>query len=136
ADAENKTSHDMGTTLHATNSSEFQVSEFILLGFPGIHEWQHWFSLPMALLYLVALGANLLILITIYHEPSLHQPMYQFLGILAAVDIGLASTSMPKILAILWFDAKAISLPDFLDEAQYKDSQGPINPKERNNTES
>lgn len=102
----------MGTTLHATNSSEFQVSEFILLGFPGIHEWQHWFSLPMALLYLVALGANILILITIYQEPSLHQPMYQFLGILAAVDIGLATTSMPKILAILWFDAKAISLPE------------------------
>ncbi|ERE78757.1 olfactory receptor 688 [Cricetulus griseus] len=102
----------MGTTLHATNSSESQVSEFILLGFPGIHEWQHWFSLPMALLYLVALSANLLILITIYREPGLHQPMYQFLGILAAVDIGLATTSMPKILAILWFDAKAISLPE------------------------
>ncbi|KAH0515594.1 Olfactory receptor 688 [Microtus ochrogaster] len=112
ADAENKTYHDMDTTLHASNSSEFQVSEFIPLGFPGIHEWQHWFSLPMALLYLIALGANLLILITIYHEPSLHQPMYQFLGILAAVDIGLATTSMPKILAILWFDAKAISLPE------------------------
>ncbi|KAL6073398.1 hypothetical protein STEG23_013729 [Scotinomys teguina] len=66
----------------------------------------------MALLYLVALGANFLILITIYHEPSLHQPMYQFLGVLAAVDIGLATTSMPKILAILWFNAKAISLPE------------------------
>ena len=38
--------------------------------------------------------------------------MYQFLGILAAVDIGLATTSMPKILAILWFDAKTISLPE------------------------
>ncbi|XP_005087517.1 olfactory receptor 688 [Mesocricetus auratus] len=102
----------MGTTLQATNSSESQVSEFILLGFPGIHEWQHWFSLPMALLYLVALSANLLILITIYREPGLHQPMYQFLGILATIDIGLATTSMPKILAILWFDAKAISLPE------------------------
>ncbi|XP_051005556.1 olfactory receptor 688 [Acomys russatus] len=101
----------MGTALRTINSSEFQVSEFILLGFPGIHEFQHWFSLPMALLYIVALGANLLVLITIYREPNLHQPMYQFLGILAAVDIGLATTSVPKIVAILWFDAKAISLP-------------------------
>ena len=66
----------------------------------------------MALLYIVALGANLLILITIYLEPNLHQSMYQFLGILAVVDIGLATTSMPKILAILWFDAKTISLPE------------------------
>ncbi|XP_052031845.1 olfactory receptor 688-like [Apodemus sylvaticus] len=102
----------MLTALHETNSSEFQVSEFILLGFPGIHQFQIWLSLPMVLLYIVALGANLLILITIYCEPNLHQPMYQFLGILAAVDIGLATTSMPKILAILWFDAKTISLSE------------------------
>ncbi|NP_001001033.1 olfactory receptor Olr198 [Rattus norvegicus] len=102
----------MGTALHETNNSEVHVTEFFLLGFPGIHDFQHWISLPMALLYFVALGANILILITIYCEPNLHQPMYQFLGILAAVDIGLATTSTPKILAILWFDAKTISLPE------------------------
>ncbi|XP_058543998.1 olfactory receptor 56B34-like [Neofelis nebulosa] len=100
----------MDTTLSITNSSRLQVSEFILVGLPGIHEWQHWLSLPLALLYILALIANILILITIQHEPSLHQPMYQLLGILAIVDIGLATTIMPKILAILWFDAKAISL--------------------------
>ncbi|XP_062952040.1 olfactory receptor 56B34-like [Cynocephalus volans] len=94
-----------------TNSSWFQVSEFILMGFPGIHEWQHWLSLPLALFYLLALGANLLVLIIIHHESTLQQPMYQFLGVLAIVDIGLATTIMPKILAILWLDAKAISLP-------------------------
>nr|XP_021520147.1 olfactory receptor 688 [Meriones unguiculatus] len=101
----------MSTDLCAANSSEFQVSEFVLLGFPGIHEFQHWLSLPLTLLYMVALGANLLVFITIYREPSLHQPMYKFLGMLASVDIGLATTSIPKILAILWFDDKAISLP-------------------------
>ncbi|KAK2100820.1 hypothetical protein P7K49_022168 [Saguinus oedipus] len=112
ADAENKTSHDMDIGVSITNSSGFQVSEFILMGFPGIHDWQHWLSLPLALLYLLALGANLSIIITIHHEPMLHEPMYHLLGILAVVDIGLATTIMPKILAILWFDAKAISLPE------------------------
>ncbi|XP_057605340.1 olfactory receptor 688-like [Hippopotamus amphibius kiboko] len=102
----------MDTTLSVSNSSRFQVSEFILLGLPGIQEWQHWLSLPLALLYLLALGANLLILITIQREPTLHQPMYLLLGILAAVDIGLATTIMPKILAIFWFNAKTISLPE------------------------
>nr|XP_002708798.2 olfactory receptor 688 [Oryctolagus cuniculus] len=102
----------MDISLNTTNSSGFQVSEFILMGLPGIHEWQHWLSLPLALLYFFALSANLLVLITVYHEPTLHQPMYQFLGILAVVDIGLATTSMPKILAIFWFDAKTISLPE------------------------
>nr|XP_026237569.1 putative olfactory receptor 56B2 [Urocitellus parryii] len=95
-----------------SNSSQFQVSEFILMGFPGIHSWQHWLSLPLALLYLLGLGANILILTTIYEEANLHQPMYHFLGILAVVDMGLATTIMPKILAILWFSAKAISLPE------------------------
>ncbi|XP_035121494.1 olfactory receptor 56B34-like [Callithrix jacchus] len=102
----------MDIGLSITNSSGFQVSEFILMGFPGIHEWQHWLSLPLALLYLLALGANLFIIITIQHEPMLHEPMYHLLGILAVVDIGLATTIMPKILAIFWFDAKPISLPE------------------------
>ncbi|XP_006770149.1 PREDICTED: putative olfactory receptor 56B2 [Myotis davidii] len=98
--------------LKASNISNIQVSEFILMGFPGIHSWQHWFSLPLALLYLLALSANILILIVIYQEPTLHQPMYYFLGILAVVDMGFATTIMPKILANLWFNAKAISLPE------------------------
>ncbi|ELV13842.1 olfactory receptor 688 [Tupaia chinensis] len=100
----------MEVALSITNTSGFQVSEFILMGLPGIHSWQHWLSLPLALLYFFALTANILIMITIHHEPTLHQPMYQFLAILAIVDIGLATTIMPKILAILWFDAKAIGL--------------------------
>ncbi|XP_012642044.3 olfactory receptor 56B4 [Microcebus murinus] len=82
------------------------------MGLPGIHEWQHWLSLPLALLYLLALGANILIMVTIQREPMLHEPMFHFLAVLAVVDIGLATTIMPKTLAIFWFDAKAISLPE------------------------
>ncbi|XP_044541013.1 olfactory receptor 56B1-like [Gracilinanus agilis] len=94
------------------NGSHFQVTEFILMGLPGIYSWQHWLSLPLALFYLLSLSANLLIIITIWKEPKLHQPMYQFLSILSLVDMGLATTIMPKILAIFWFDAKSISLPE------------------------
>lgn len=102
----------MFQTLRDSNTSVFQVSEFILMGFPGIHSWQHWLSLPLALLYLSAIGANIIILITICQDPGLQQPMYYFLGILSVVDMGLATTIMPKILAIFWFDAKVISLPE------------------------
>ncbi|XP_037695590.1 putative olfactory receptor 56B2 [Choloepus didactylus] len=98
--------------LRDSNTSKFQVSEFILMGFPGIHEWQHWLSPPLALLYLLALSANILILVIIKEEAALHQPMYHFLGILAVGDMGLATTIMPRIFAILWFNAKAISLPE------------------------
>ncbi|XP_047549402.1 olfactory receptor 56B1-like [Lutra lutra] len=102
----------MSASLKGSNSSKFQVSEFILMGFPGIHSWQHWLSFPLAILYLSAIGANILILITICQDPALQQPMYYFLGILSVVDMGLATTIMPKILAIFWFDAKVISLPE------------------------
>ncbi|XP_069325539.1 olfactory receptor 56B4-like [Eulemur rufifrons] len=102
----------MDTSTSATNSTSLQISHFILTGLPGIHEWQHWLSLPLALLYLLTLCANILIMVTIQREPMLHEPMYHFLGVLAVVDIGLATTIMPKILAIFWFDANAISLPE------------------------
>uniref|UniRef100_A0A8I3WH20 Olfactory receptor family 56 subfamily B member 1 n=1 Tax=Callithrix jacchus TaxID=9483 RepID=A0A8I3WH20_CALJA len=102
----------MSVSLRVSNSSKFQVSEFILLGFPGIHSWQHWLSLPLVLLYLSALAANTFILIIIWQNPSLQQPMYLFLGILSVVDMGLATTIVPKMLAIFWFDAKVISLPE------------------------
>ncbi|XP_027702981.1 olfactory receptor 56B1-like [Vombatus ursinus] len=94
------------------NGSHFQVKKFILMGLPGIHSWQHWLSLPLALLYLSSIGANLLIFITIWKDPKLHQPMYRFLSILSIMDMGLATTIVPKILAIFWLDAKAISLPE------------------------
>ncbi|ELK25427.1 PREDICTED: putative olfactory receptor 56B2 [Myotis davidii] len=35
----------MFQNLKASNISNIQVSEFILMGFPGIHSWQHWLSL-------------------------------------------------------------------------------------------
>jgi len=82
------------------------------LGFSGIHSWQHWLSLPLALLYLLALSANILILIITNQKATLHRPMYYFLGILAVVDTGLATNIMPKILVILWFSANTIRLPE------------------------
>ena len=81
------------------------------MGPPSTRDWQHWLSLPLAMLYFLVLGTNLLITTTIQHELSLHEPMYIFLCILIAVDISLGTSIMPEILAIFWFDAKAIHLP-------------------------
>uniref|UniRef100_F7E344 G-protein coupled receptors family 1 profile domain-containing protein n=1 Tax=Ornithorhynchus anatinus TaxID=9258 RepID=F7E344_ORNAN len=88
------------------------VTEFILMGFPGIHSWQHWLSLLLALLYFSALLDNVMILLTIWQETVLHQPMFHFLAVLAQVDMGLSATIMSRILPILWFNARTISLPE------------------------
>ena len=88
----------MSASPKVSNSSKFHISEFILVRFPGIHTWQYWLSLPLALLYLSAIGANILILITSCQDPALQQPMYHvpLLGILFVLDMGLATTVMPR----------------------------------------
>lgn len=96
----------MDTTLSITNGSRFpKVTEFVLMGVSR-HSAGNTGLLPLALLYLLALGANLLILITIHHESTLHQPMYYLSSYLGCGGHWSATTIMPKILAIFWFNAK------------------------------
>lgn len=53
----------------------------------------------------MALLGNATILHLVKTDPSLHQPMYYFLAILAVTDLGLCMSMMPSVLGVLWFDA-------------------------------
>uniref|UniRef100_A0A8D1SII6 G-protein coupled receptors family 1 profile domain-containing protein n=1 Tax=Sus scrofa TaxID=9823 RepID=A0A8D1SII6_PIG len=92
-----------------SNHSSAPVSEFLLICFPNYQSWQHWLSLPLSLLFLLAMGANATLLVTIRLEASLHQPMYYLLSLLSLLDMVLCLTVIPKVLAIFWFDLRAIS---------------------------
>ncbi|XP_051005551.1 olfactory receptor 56A4-like isoform X1 [Acomys russatus] len=92
-----------------SNTSSILVSDFLLICFPNFQTWQHWLSLPLSLLFLLAMGANATLLITIRMEASLHEPMYYLLSLLSLLDIVLCLTVIPKVLAIFWFDSKSIS---------------------------
>nr|XP_025843028.1 olfactory receptor 56A3-like [Vulpes vulpes] len=85
------------------------VSEFLLNCFVRSPSWQLWLSLPLSILFLVAMGTNGVLLITIWLEASLHQPMYYLLSLLSLLDIVLCLTVIPKVLTIFWFDLKSIS---------------------------
>ncbi|XP_070482822.1 olfactory receptor 56A4-like [Equus przewalskii] len=85
------------------------VSEFFLICFSYYKGWQHWLSLSLSLLFLLAMGANTTLLITIWLEASLHEPMYYLLSLLSLLDMVLCLTVMPKVLAIFWFDLRSIS---------------------------
>ncbi|XP_005087523.1 olfactory receptor 56A4 [Mesocricetus auratus] len=91
------------------NTSSVPVSEFLLICFPNYQTWQHWLSLPLSLLFLLAMGANATLLVTIRVEASLHEPMYYLLSLLSMLDIVLCLTVIPKVLAIFWFDSKSIN---------------------------
>ncbi|EDM18060.1 rCG39676, partial [Rattus norvegicus] len=91
-----------------SNISSILVPDFLLICFPNYQTWQHWLSLPLSLLFLLAMGANATLLITIRMEASLHEPMYYLLSLLSLLDIVLCLTVIPKVLAIFWFDNKSI----------------------------
>ncbi|XP_008062841.1 olfactory receptor 56A4-like [Carlito syrichta] len=92
-----------------SNYSTAPVSEFLLICFPNFQSWQHWLSLPLSLLFLLAMWANITLLLTIQLETTLHEPMYYLLSLLSLLDIVLCLTVIPKVLDIFWFGNKSIS---------------------------
>ncbi|XP_020831590.1 olfactory receptor 56A4-like [Phascolarctos cinereus] len=90
-------------------NSSTQVTEFLMLCLPGMQDVQHWLSVPLTPLLMLALGANTVLLLAIHQEASLHEPMYYLLVILSLLDIILCLTVIPKVLLIFWFNMKPIS---------------------------
>ncbi|XP_046493901.1 olfactory receptor 51F1-like [Equus quagga] len=83
---------------------------FMLTSIPGLESVHAWISIPFCCLYTVALSGNSMILFVVITQQSLHEPMYYFLSMLSAADLGLTLSTMSTTLGILWFDAREISL--------------------------
>ncbi|CAD7671829.1 unnamed protein product [Nyctereutes procyonoides] len=97
--------------MSAFNTSEVEISTFFLIGIPGMKHAHIWVSIPICLMYLLAILGNCTILFFIKTETSLHEPMYYFLSMLAFSDLGLSISSLPTMLRIFLFNATGIS-PD------------------------
>uniref|UniRef100_F6Q0T4 Olfactory receptor n=1 Tax=Monodelphis domestica TaxID=13616 RepID=F6Q0T4_MONDO len=80
-----------------------------LTGIPGLEPVYMWISIPFCAMYLVALIGNLILILVICTDHSLHTPMYLFLCLLSFSDLAISSTTVPKMLAILWFHAGQIT---------------------------
>uniref|UniRef100_A0A8C2WAZ6 Olfactory receptor 52I1-like n=2 Tax=Chinchilla lanigera TaxID=34839 RepID=A0A8C2WAZ6_CHILA len=72
---------------------------FFLVGVPGLQSSHLWLAISLSAMYTTALLGNTLIMTVICTESTLQEPMYCFLCILAAVDIVMASSVVPKMMS-------------------------------------
>ncbi|XP_056182114.1 olfactory receptor 14C36-like, partial [Falco biarmicus] len=90
-------------------SNSSSISQFLLLAFADTRELQllhFWLSLGI---YLAALVANGLIIITVVCDHHLHTPMYFVLLSFSLIDLGSISTTLPKAMANSLWDTRDIS---------------------------
>ncbi|XP_045423123.1 olfactory receptor 13G1 [Lemur catta] len=85
------------------------ITEFIILGFTKNPELQGILFLVFLFIYLVAFLGNMLIVIAIIYNNTLHTPMYVFLLALAIVDIICTTSIIPEMLGTMITPGKTIS---------------------------
>ncbi|XP_048188494.1 olfactory receptor 4F15-like [Perognathus longimembris pacificus] len=77
------------------------VAEFVLLGLAQSLGMRFSLFLFFSLFYVGVVLGNLFIVFTVIFDPHLHSPMYVLLANLSLVDLGLASTTVPRVLSDL-----------------------------------
>ncbi|XP_037377909.1 olfactory receptor 51V1-like [Talpa occidentalis] len=90
--------------------SKISNSTFLLMGFPGFEKEYPWLSIPFSCVYAMILSGNCLVLHVIRMEPSLHQPMFYFLAMLALTDLCMGLSTVHTVLGTLWGLSQEIGL--------------------------
>ncbi|XP_022348406.1 LOW QUALITY PROTEIN: olfactory receptor 10A6-like [Enhydra lutris kenyoni] len=103
----------MLSTIEMKRQNQSSVAEFILLGFSDFPELQEQLFGVFLVVYLVTLLGNVIIIVIISLEQSLHVPMYLFLQNLSVVDVSFSAVIiaviMPEMLVVLSTEKTSIS---------------------------
>ncbi|XP_074838686.1 olfactory receptor 10A4-like [Carettochelys insculpta] len=83
---------------------------FILVGFSFLHKLQILLFVVLLVIYLLILIGNVLIILLIKLNPSLHTPMYFFLLNLSVLEICYTTSVIPQLLVHLLVEEKTISM--------------------------
>lgn len=92
-----------------TNSTNSIFPTFLVTSIPGLEAVHIWMSIPFCAMFFTTLVGNMTIMTVIWREQTLHVPMYLFLAMLAASDLGLSFFTFPTMLRIFWLDARELT---------------------------
>ncbi|KAM9658654.1 olfactory receptor 52K1-like [Trichechus inunguis] len=95
--------------MSSSSMTSTHPAVFLLMGIPGLEHLHIWISIPFCSAYSLALLGNCTLLFIIQADAALHEPMYLFLAMLAAIDLVPSSTTLPKMLATFWFRDREIN---------------------------
>ncbi|XP_004695465.2 PREDICTED: olfactory receptor 14A16-like [Condylura cristata] len=87
------------------------VTEFQLLGFQNLLEWQSLLFAIFLFIYVLTVLGNVVIIAVASHDRRLHTPMYTLLKHLSFLEVWYTSTVAPPLLASLLSWGRAISFP-------------------------
>uniref|UniRef100_A0A8D0CY32 G-protein coupled receptors family 1 profile domain-containing protein n=1 Tax=Sander lucioperca TaxID=283035 RepID=A0A8D0CY32_SANLU len=97
-------------TLLVINTSLDLITNFFILGFPGLsQEYCGPVSALLLVLFLAIAVGNIFILVFVKCERSLHKPTYLIFCHLALSDLIFGTVTLPKIISKYWFDDSIIS---------------------------
>ncbi|OCT69112.1 olfactory receptor 5V1 [Xenopus laevis] len=91
-------------------SNETSGSSFFLLSLADSPDLKVLYTLTLLILYILTLSVNSLLIVLVRIKPHLQTPMYFFLSNISAVDIGVPSSTIPKLLVITSSQDKSISV--------------------------
>ncbi|XP_063158319.1 olfactory receptor 13G1-like [Candoia aspera] len=93
------------------------IMEFILIGLSATTYMQIFLFWIFVLIYVTALSANFILILTVCTFRKLHTPMYFFIVNLSLVNVFSISITIPKLLQSLWTGRKTISFHGCLTQA-------------------
>ncbi|XP_044857899.1 olfactory receptor 51G2-like [Mauremys mutica] len=96
--------------MSAANDTKFKSVIFLLTRLPSHDDAHLRISIPFCFMYVISIVGNSIILFIVKTDPSLHEPMYIFLSMLAVTDLGILITTLPTILGTHLFNSREISL--------------------------
>ncbi|XP_063786203.1 olfactory receptor 5V1-like [Pseudophryne corroboree] len=86
------------------------VTEFLLLGFGNLHNLRILLFILFLIIHVMALSANVLVIVLVVLNPSLHSPMYFFLCQLSLSEILFTSNIVPNMLWLILAGGGKISV--------------------------